>query len=233
MLAGSSAYGGFVGDNGFMVDVDNYLDALIFEGTRRGVKLNLGQAALAIHEDEHGMTVQTTTGSLTADWFVLAAGAWSNSIVGLPPLPVFPLRGQMLSVSKPPLVPSRIISGRCYLGPWRRGEVMVGATEENVEFREYNTPDGLLLLLGMLGRSAPLLRDARVSTMWAGLRAATKSGRPMIGLHPEARRVIVATGHTSQGILTGALTGQAVTELIDSGRSEVAAAFALNKEFRS
>ena len=110
---------------------------------------------------------------------------------------------------------------------------MVGATEENVEFRDYNTPDGLLLLLGILGRVAPILRDARVSTMWAGLRAATRSGRPMIGLHPETRRVIVATGHTSQGILTGALTGQAIAELIDSDRSDIAAAFALKKELRS
>jgi glycine oxidase len=230
-LAGSTVYGGFVQEEGYLVDVEAYLDALVYEVTRLGVTLRLGEAALAVSEGEHKITVQTPTGALTADWFVLAAGAWSNSIVGLPPLPVFPLRGQMLVVAKPPLSLKRVISGRCYLAPWRKGGVMVGATEEQVGFRAYNTPDGLLYLLGVLGRVTPILRDAQVTTMWAGLRASTQNARPLIGRISGTRRVIVATGHTGQGILTGALTGQAVTELIDTGRSDIAAAFAPNKEF--
>lgn len=230
-LAGSTVYGGFVQEEGYLVDAEAYLDALVYEVTRLGVTLRLGEAALAVNEGEHKITVQTSTGSLTADWFVLAAGTWSNSIVGLPPLPVFPMRGQMLVVAKPPLSLKRVISGRCYLAPWRKGGVMVGATEEQAGFRAYNTPDGLLYLLGVLGRVTPILRDAQVTTMWAGLRASTQNARPLIGRLSGNRRVIVATGHTGQGILTGALTGRAVTELIDTGRSDIAAAFALNKEF--
>jgi glycine oxidase len=230
-LTGSSVYGGFLQERGHLIDVESYLNALVYETTRLGGALRLGEAALAVSEGEHEITVQTSTGSLTADWFVLAAGAWSNSIVGIRPLPVFPLRGQMLVVAKPPLSLKRIISGRCYLAPWRKGRVMVGATEEQADFRAYNTPDGLLYLLGVLGRVSPPLRDAQVTTMWAGLRAATQNARPLIGRLSGTRRIIVATGHTSQGILTGALTGQAVTDLIDTGHSDIAAAFALNQEF--
>jgi glycine oxidase len=229
-LAGSTVYGGFVQEEGYLIDTEAYLNALVYKTTQLGVSLRLGEAALAVSEGEHYITVQTPTGSLTADWFVLAAGAWSNSIIGLPPLPVFPLRGQMLVVAKPPYSLKRIISGRCYLAPWHQGAIMVGATEEKAGFRTHNTPDGLLYLLGVLSRVAPSLRDAHVTTIWAGLRSSTSNARPLIGLLPKTRRIIVATGHTSQGILTGALTGQAVTELIDTGRSDIAAAFALHKE---
>jgi glycine/D-amino acid oxidase-like deaminating enzyme len=37
--------------------------------------------------------------------------------------------------------------------------------------------------------------------------------------------VWLGSGHGGQGILTGGLTGRALAELLDTGKSEVAAAF--------
>lgn len=229
VLEGSSLFGGFFQEHGFAVNTGDYLDALVYEASRCGVALHLGEAALAVEEGKQEVTVHTHTGPLHGKWFVLAAGAWSGTIAGLPPAPIFPLRGQMLVVRQPPFTLKHVISSRGYLVPWQSGGILIGATEEEARFHEYNTPDGLIYLLGALTRLAPSLRKAQITKMWAGLRAATRDGCPRIGYYPGMKRVILAAGHTGQGILTGALTGKAVADLVNTGKSEIAAPFAITQ----
>jgi glycine oxidase len=132
----------------------------------------------------------------------------------------------MLTVFHPTLRLTRVVSGPMYLAPWRRGEVVVGATEEDAGFASHVTPSGLLHLNAAVARMAPKLREARFVQSWAGLRSATPDGRPLIGHYPGTAAVLLASGHGGQGILTGALTGAVVAELLEHGRSDVAAAFA-------
>jgi glycine oxidase len=98
-------------------------------------------------------------------------------------------------------------------------------TEEDVGFLEATTPDGLLFLTAFLRRTLPGLCDAHVMDAWSGLRAVTASGRPFVGEHPDAPRVVVAAGHGGQGILTAALTADAVCDLLVTGSSPVCEAF--------
>jgi len=224
-LAGGALCGAYLDEQGHMVDTAAYLAALLHDVGRRGGQVRLSEAAQLVSDSAQGVEVRTSTATLKADWLVVAAGAWSGGLPGLPPLPVRPVRGQMLTVFHPTVRLTRIVSGPSYLAPWRAGEVVVGATEENAGFASYPTPEGLLHLSAVLARLAPALREARFTGAWAGLRSTTPNGRPLLGRYPGAARTLLATGHGGQGILTGGLSGRAIAEYLLTGRSDAAAPF--------
>lgn len=225
-LVGTPVSGGFVHESGGMVDANGYVSALLHDAHTRGVTVRLGEGALNITEQPTLVEVHTPRDKLRARQLVVAMGAWSGGLPGLPPLPVVPLRGQMLTLLHPLVRLSRIVSSMGgYLAPWHAGEIVVGATEEDVGFAVHSTPMGMLFLTSTVARLAPVLRDAQITQSWAGLRASTPDGRLMLGYYPQTKRVLVASGHGGQGIMTGALTGQIVAELIERGSSKLAAPF--------
>jgi glycine oxidase len=224
-LRGATFAGAFLSDDADLVDTHAYVGGLLGDAARRGAKILLGVGARQITETAEGVEVLTVQGRLLCDRLVVAAGAWSGQLPGLPEVPVRPQRGQMLTVFHPTVRLSRIVSGPTYLAPWRSGEVVVGATEEDVGFLCHPTPAGMLHLTAALARLSPPLRDARFVTAWAGLRSTAPNGHPMIGAYPGTKRVLLASGHGGQGILTGGLTGREVAVILDQGRSEAVAAF--------
>ncbi|WP_164018278.1 NAD(P)/FAD-dependent oxidoreductase [Pyxidicoccus trucidator] len=224
-LEGTPLFGAFESEQGHMVDTDGYVNALRDAAARAGVRVRLGVAARSIQETAHGVEVHTDEETLRADHLIVGAGPWSAGLEGLPALPLKPVRGQMLVVHQPGLQLSRVVSGPSYLAPWRAGEIVVGATEEDAGFAEHVTPAGLLHLSATVAKLAPRLRDARFVRAWAGLRAVTPDGRPYIGRYPGMQQVYVATGLGGQGILTGALTGASIAELVEHGRCDAVAPF--------
>jgi glycine oxidase len=224
-LEGTPLFGAFESGHGHMVDTDGYVNALLAAASRGGVRLRLGEGARAITETPDGVEVRTDRETLRADHLLVSAGPWSSGLEGLPALPLKPVRGQMLVVHQPGLHLTRVVSGPSYLAPWRDGEIVVGATEEDAGFAEHVTPAGLLHLSATVAKLAPRLRDARFIRAWAGLRAVTVDGRPYIGRYPGTRRTFVATGLGGQGILTGALTGASIADLLEHGRCDAVAPF--------
>jgi glycine oxidase len=153
---------------------------------------------------------------------VLAAGAWSGLIPGLPPLPVRPVRGQML-----------LLGGVDW--PWggsvrhglsyavRRGatRLLVGSTLEEAGFDKHNTVEGVEDLLAFARRLFPGMGNARLETTWAGLRPATPDGLPILGPLPDFPAV-VATGHFRNGILLAPWTAREVARLaFENGEAEI------------
>jgi glycine oxidase len=233
LLEGSPLQGGYVSELGGMVNTDAYVTGLAHAAAAAGAEIRMGEAALEVRDQPNRVEVRTAAGSLRADWLIVAAGAWSGGLGGLTPLPIRPLRGQMLRIFHPRARLQRILSSSTYVAPWRDGELVVGATEETAGFNPYPTVEGMLHLTAALARMMPALREARVVTSWAGLRASTPSGRPLIGAYPGTRRVLVASGHGGQGILTGGYTGQLVTEWVCTGRSAAAAPFSPDRALQS
>ncbi|MCK8504160.1 NAD(P)/FAD-dependent oxidoreductase [Myxococcus fulvus] len=217
-LEGTPLLGAFESSRGHMVDTEGYVNALLGAASRAGVRLLLGEAAHAVEETSDAVVVRTDRWTLRADQLLVSAGPWSSTLAGLPPLPLKPVRGQMMVVHQPGLCLSRVVSGPTYLAPWRAGELVVGATEEDVGFVENVTPTGLLHLSATVAKLAPRLREARFVRAWAGLRAVTPDGRPYLGRYPGTRRTFVATGLGGQGILTGAHAAALVVEQLASGR---------------
>jgi glycine oxidase len=146
-----------------------------------------------------------------ADTVVLAAGAWSGRLEGLPrPLPVHPVRGQMLSLA-PGSQPLGGVVGApgAYLIPRVTDDgarVVVGATQEEVGFREGTEPAALDALHRAAIRALPGLADARVADRWWGFRPGTPDGLPVIGPDPDLGGLVYATGHFRNGILLAPVT---------------------------
>jgi glycine oxidase len=161
--------------------------------------------------------VETGAGAVEAGLLVLAAGAWSGAIPGLPRLPVRPVRGQMALLGGVTW-PWRGISRRHRVYFVRRGDdgLLVGATLEEAGFACYPTVAGIGGLLDLARRSYPELGEARLEASWAGLRPGTPDDLPIIGPLP-GWPALAVTGHHRNGILLAPWTARQVAALATSG----------------
>ena len=141
---------------------------------------------------------------------VLAGGAWVAQLSGLPrPLPVRPVRGQMLSLGASGL---RHVTygGGGYLVPRTGGRTLVGATMEHVGFDSSTTPEARASLTAIAAKLSPALGAAPLLSHWAGLRPITPDGLPILGHDGAAPGVLYACGHGRNGILLAPITGETI-----------------------
>lgn len=151
-----------------------------------------------------------------AERVVVAAGAWSGRLDGLPrTLPVRPVRGQMLAVAPRDGELSTVVdSGRVYLVPRRDGRIVAGSTMEEAGFRSAPTAEGVAGLLERVVDAAPSLADGELVETWAGLRPATPDGLPILGPDPDLEGLYYATGHFRNGILLAPVTADCLGPLL-------------------
>ena len=150
-----------------------------------------------------------------ADVVILAAGAWSREIAGIPPAhlpPVRPIKGQMLALRMDPAAPlvrHVIWLPRGYLVPREDGRLVVGATVEERGFDDTLTAGGLLALLEGAWRAVPGIEELPIAETWVGFRPGSRDDAPMLG--PSGiDGPVVATGHHRNGNLLTPLTAAAV-----------------------
>jgi glycine oxidase len=192
-----------------------------------GARLRLGQRVTELLTHEDRVTgVRTAAGDvIAAGSVVLAAGAWSAEIAGLPrQLPVHPVRGQILRLH-PTVMPGWPLVATHdarYLVPRENGTVLVGSTMEQSGFDDTVTDEARLLLAEQAAALVPALGDAPIVERWAGLRPITPDRRPIVGPEPRLEGLFYATGHGRNGILLGPLSGRIVADLLVDGSSDVA-----------
>jgi glycine oxidase len=154
-----------------------------------------------------------------ADAFVLAAGAWSRTIAGLPAearVPVRPVKGQMICLQMDaarPLLNHVVWAPGIYLVPRRDGRLLAGATVEEKGFDQSLTAGGVLALLEAAWRAVPGIEELPIAEMWVGHRPGSRDDAPIIGLSP-VEGLIYATGHHRNGVLLAPLTADAVTRCV-------------------
>ena len=155
-----------------------------------------------------------------ADRVIIAAGAWSGLLHWIPglPLPVQPVRGQIVCVDGSALTPlCRVINGLGqYIVPRRDGRVLLGATVEKTGFDTTVTAGGLSAVMKEGLRMAPGLAGAPVVETWAGLRPMSKDGKPILG-PAGLEHLVLATGHYRNGILLAPVTGRLVADYLSTG----------------
>jgi glycine oxidase len=143
---------------------------------------------------------------------VVAAGAWSAGIDGLPrELPVVPLKGQMLSLESS-VLRHPVMGDDVYLVP-RRSELAVGATAEHAGFDTTVSPDAIERLRQSAIAICPSLADAPVVRTWAGIRPATPDMLPILGRDPDFPSLIYACGHSKNGILLAPASATCIAAL--------------------
>lgn len=159
-------------------------------------------------------TVELTNGeSYATQCVVIAGGAWSSLIDGVPLLAaVTPTRGQLIAYDSIGL--RHVVYGpRGYLVPRANTQTVAGTTMENVGFDSNTTDEGLARIRSASEEIAPALSVAPIQTSWAGLRPLTPDLLPLLGSDPEFPTVIYACGHSRNGILLAPLTGDVVADI--------------------
>jgi glycine oxidase len=144
---------------------------------------------------------------IRADGVVLAAGAWSAELAGLP---VRPVKGQIIRLRSPAPLLSRCVRGTVhgtpvYLVPRGDGEMVVGATQEELGFDTRVTAGGLYELLRDARELVPGVTELEVAEVAAGLRPGTPDNVPLIG-PSGVPGLTLATGHHRGGVLLAPLT---------------------------
>jgi len=184
--------------------------------TQSGIRIETGAAVISItSRDGRAAGVTTASGRADAGLVVLAAGAWSAGIAGLPrPLAVRPVKGQMAALRPSPMPIRHVVGGRGeYCVPRDDGRVVVGATVEEAGFDESAHAPVIEALVAAVSTTVPALAAAPVESRWAGLRPGTSDDLPILGEDPELPGLLYATGHYRNGILLAPLTAEIVAAL--------------------
>ena len=154
-------------------------------------------------------------GSYSAGDVIIAAGAWSGTVAGLPrPIAVAPVRGQMAAFPWPAGARRAIVYGRGGYLVARGKEAIAGSTMEYAGFDAEVTPAGLAQVFAAATALCPGLTGAEARRTWAGLRPMTPDGLPILGAEPRLPGLWYATGHGRNGILLAGLTGLLMRQLL-------------------
>ena len=198
----------------------------------RALRAAFAAAGGKLHEHRAVSAIEVTEGKVAglrldaehvaADVVVLAAGAWSGEMAGLPPVarpPVRPIKGQMLSLRMDrakPLLRHVVWTPRVYLVPREDGRLLVGATSEERGFDGNLTAGGVFSLLEGAWRALPGVEELPIDEMWVGFRPGSRDDAPVLG-SAEIEGLVYATGHHRNGILLTPLTANAMATYILTG----------------
>jgi glycine oxidase len=203
-----------------------HLKALLAGCRLLGVRLLPGCPVHAFERQGNRVTaVRTLNGSLRAERFLLASGAWTEALleqVGWRP-GIRPIRGQIaLLNSRAPLFRRILLWGARYLVPRPDGRVLIGSTEEDVGFDKRTTAGAVSELLSLACALVPGLAEAHLERCWAGLRPGSPDGLPFLGRVPGLDNLFVAAGHFRAGLQLSPATGLVMHELMLGSATTVA-----------
>ncbi|MFJ7985408.1 glycine oxidase ThiO [Streptomyces sp. NPDC096351] len=220
--------GGLRVDGDHQVDPRRLAAALLVACERAGVVFHRTLAErLTVRRDRARGVVLAGGRELTAEQVVLAAGSLSGRLAGVPDEvlpPVRPVKGQVLRLRVPaPYAPflSRTVravvrGSHVYLVPRENGELVVGATSEELGWDTTVTAGGVYELLRDAHELVPGLTELPLTETLAGLRPASPDNAPLLG--PTALPGLhLATGHYRNGVLLTPVTGDVMAEVLTTG----------------
>jgi glycine oxidase len=167
---------------------------------------------------------------------VLAAGAWSKKIEGIPENvlpPVRPVKGQIINLKMNESCNlSKIVRAPdVYLLPKSDGRLIVGASNEEMGFDIDPTAGEIYRLLERGWETIPSIYDLTIESIEVGLRPGSRDHEPIIG-DTDIEGLYYATGHYRNGILLTPVTAYELTDWIVTGkRSEILSPFQLSRFF--
>src|SRR5690606_16639758 len=199
------------------VDPRHLAAALARAVVHAGGEIRLGAAVAAVRHDGGRVTGVTLADGerIAGGQVVIAAGAWTEAIGGLPPdalVPVRPVKGQILRLRDPagPGLVTRVLRmDPGYLVPRGDGRYVLGATMEERGFDTDVTAGGVFELLRDASELVPGISELVLEELEAGLRPGTPDNAPALG--PGALDGLHwATGHHRNGVLLAPITADAM-----------------------
>lgn len=218
---------------GVLVPGDHQVDnrattaALLVAAERAGVRFVHRRARGLRVEGGRCVGVRVERGDdLEADAVVLAAGAWSARVPGLPREavpPVRPVKGQILRLAGrrgAPLL-TRSVRGLArgrpvYFVPRADAGLVVGGTVEEQGYDVTVTVEAMREVLDTAFDVVPGVDDLELVEASAGLRPGTPDNAPILG--PSAvEGLVMATGHFRHGFLLLPVTADSVADVVATG----------------
>ncbi|MFF8904208.1 glycine oxidase ThiO [Streptomyces olivaceoviridis] len=219
---------------GLRVDGDHQIDprrlaaALVAACERAGVVFHRAWAERLDVVRDRATGVTTADGTaLRADRVVLAAGSLSGRLAGVPdellPL-VRPVKGQVLRLTVPRryapflsrTVRAVVRGNQVYLVPRENGELVVGATSEELGWDTTVTAGGVYELLRDAHELVPGITELPLTETRAGLRPGSPDNAPLLGPSGPAG-LLLATGHYRNGVLLTPVTGDVLAHALVTG----------------
>ncbi|MFE5935271.1 glycine oxidase ThiO [Streptomyces sp. NPDC056470] len=220
--------GGLRVDGDHQVDPRRLAAALVTACERAGVVFHRDLAdRLTVVRDRATGVVLADGSELAAEQAVLAAGSLSGRLAGVPRdvlPPVRPVKGQVLRLTVPRAfapflsrtVRAVVRGSHVYLVPRENGELVIGATSEELGWDTTVTAGGVYELLRDAHELVPGLTELPLTETLAGLRPASPDNAPLLG--PTALPGLqLATGHYRNGVLLTPVTGDVMAELLTTG----------------
>lgn len=219
---------------GLRVDGDHQIDprrlaaALVTACERAGVSIHRTWAErLTVVRDRAAGVVTSDGAERGAGQVVLAGGSLSGQLAGVPDdvlPPVRPVKGQVLRLTVPQryapflnrTVRAVVRGGHLYLVPRENGELVVGATSEELGWDTTVTAGGVYELLRDAHELVPGITELPLTETRAGLRPGSPDNAPLLG--PTALDgLLLATGHFRNGVLLTPVTGDAMAHVLTTG----------------
>ncbi|MEV3990752.1 glycine oxidase ThiO [Streptomyces sp. NPDC049837] len=230
--------GGLRVDGDHQVDPRRLAAALLAACERAGVVVHRAWAErLVVLRDRAAGVLLSDGTERAADQVVLAAGSLSGRLGGVPDEvlpPVRPVKGQVLRLSVPSAyapflsrtVRAAVRGSHVYLVPRENGELVVGATSEELGWDTTVTAGGVYELLRDAHELVPGITELPLTETRAGLRPGSPDNAPLLG--PTALPGLhLATGHYRNGVLLTPVTGDVMATVLTTGElPEEARAFA-------
>ncbi|GAB3350248.1 glycine oxidase ThiO [Modestobacter lapidis] len=222
---------------GLLVTGDHSVDgravhtALLAAAASAGVQLVSGRVDAVLVDGGRATGLQLAGGgTVPAGTVVLALGAHSAALPGVPPLPVRPVKGQILRLAGAAglldgTVRALVRGRRVYLVPYAGNRLIVGATTEDRGFDATVTAGGVHDLLHDAIDVVPGVTELELVEALARWRPGTADNAPLLG-PSRLPGLVLATGHHRNGVLLTPVTSEVLAELLATGRlPELAAPF--------
>ncbi|MFI7137959.1 glycine oxidase ThiO [Streptomyces massasporeus] len=219
---------------GLRVDGDHQIDprrlagALVAAGERAGVVVHRAWAErLTVVRDRATGVVLADGTEVAAGQVVLAGGSLSGRLAGVPQdvlPPVRPVKGQVLRLTMPQrhgpflsrTVRAMVRGSHVYLVPRASGELVVGATSEELGWDTTVTAGGVYELLRDAHELVPGITELPLTETRAGLRPGSPDNAPLLG-PTGLEGLLLATGHYRNGVLLTPVTGDAMAHVLATG----------------
>ncbi len=218
-----SVHGALLLPDEAQVDPPRVLRALVRSAESRGARFTSGAAVRGLtRQGDRIIGVDTDRGMVPAGEVVLAAGAWTSLVPGLPRIfetAIRPVRGQLLRAElRAPIARRIVFAEHAYIVPRPDGRVVCGATMEDVGFTKEVTLGAVGSLASHAVSVMPGLAAARFVEADVSFRPASIDGLPLIG-PAGIDGLWLATGHFRNGILLAPATAAMIAAGITHTKS--------------
>ncbi|AXQ57660.1 glycine oxidase ThiO [Streptomyces koyangensis] len=223
--------GGLRVDGDHQIDPRRLASALVTACERAGVAWCRSAAERLVVRGGRAAGVELADGTLVeGGQTVLAAGSRSGLLAGLPKevaVPVRPVKGQVVRLAVPEAyrrgaaflgrtVRAVVRGSHVYLVPRENGELVIGATTEELGWDTTVTAGGVYELLRDAHELVPGLTELPFTEVRAGLRPGSPDNAPLLG--PTALPGLhLATGHHRNGVLLTPVTGDVLADVLTTG----------------